>query len=86
MPTCKKSSHLISQSLDRRLKFKESVSLRFHLLLCKSCRIIDRQLNFLHTLYKRIATDSPDIDSQPGLSIEAQKRILKELRRIQDEL
>jgi hypothetical protein len=84
--TCKESSELISQSLDRRLNLKERLYLRYHLLICKSCKIVDRQLKFLHSFYERFATSQSDISyTQPGLSTEAQKRILKELHRIQDE-
>jgi hypothetical protein len=40
----------------------------------------------MHTFYKRFATSQPDDSTmQPGLSAEAQKRILKELHRKQDE-
>jgi hypothetical protein len=84
--TCKESSELISQSLDRRLSLKERLYLHYHLLICKSCKIVDRQLRFMHTFYKRFATSQPDDSTmQPGLSAEAQKRILKELHRKQDE-
>lgn len=84
--TCRESSQLISQSLDRRLSLKERVYLRYHLLICKSCQIVDRQLKSLNSFYERFATSQSDISSkQPGLSVEAQKRILKELHRIQDE-
>jgi len=86
MLTCKDASQLMSQSLDRRLGLFERVGLRFHLLICHSCQIAYRQLNFMHQLCKRIAAGSEDISSmQPGLSAEAQERILKELRRKQDE-
>jgi hypothetical protein len=76
----------MSQSLDRRLGIFEKAGLRFHLLICHSCQIAYRQLDFMHQLCKRIAAGSEDITSlQPGLSAEAQERILKELRRKQGE-
>jgi len=86
MLTCKNASQLMSQSLDRRLGIFEKAGLRFHLLICHSCQIAYRQLDFMHQLCKRIAAGSEDITSlQPGLSAEAQERILKELRRKQGE-
>ncbi|HQS56939.1 MAG: hypothetical protein B7Y56_01785 [Gallionellales bacterium 35-53-114] len=86
MLTCKDASHLMSQSFDRRLGWMEKAGLRFHLAICRSCQIAHRQLDFLHWFCKRIAADPSDITSmQPGLSAEAQERILKELRRKQGE-
>lgn len=86
MLTCKDASQLMSQSFDRRLGLMEKTGLRFHLLFCKSCQIAYGQLDFLHWFCKRIAADPTDITSmQPGLSSEAQERILKELHRKQDE-
>ena len=85
MLTCKDASQLMSQSFDRRLGLMEKAGLRFHLLICKSCDIAYRQLDFLHKFCKRIAAEPADIISmQPGLSVEAQERILNELRRKQD--
>ena len=86
MLTCKDASQLKSQSFDRRLGLMEKTGLRFHLLICKSCQVAHRQLDFLHWFCKRIEADPSEITSmQPGLSAEAQERILKELRRKQDE-
>jgi len=85
MLTCKDASQLMSQSFDRNLGLMERAGLRFHLLICKSCQVAYRQLDFLHQLCKRIAAEPVDVASmQPGLSAEAQERILKELRRKQD--
>jgi hypothetical protein len=86
MLTCKDASHLMSQSYDRRLGLMEKSGLRFHLLICKSCQLAYSQLDFLHRLCTRIAAQPDDVLSmQPGLSAEAQDRIVKELRRKQDE-
>jgi hypothetical protein len=86
MLTCKDASQLMSQSFDRRLSLMEKFRLRFHMLICKSCEIAYRQLDFLNSLCKRIAAKPDDVHAiLPGLSAEAQERILKELRRKQDE-
>jgi hypothetical protein len=86
MLTCKDASQLMSQSFDRRLGLMEKAGLRFHLVICKSCQIGYAQLDLLHRFCQRIAAKPEDISSmQPGLSAEAQERILKELRRKQDE-
>lgn len=86
MLTCKDASQLMSQSYDRRLELMEKTGLRIHLAICKSCQVAHSQLDFVHQLCKRIAADPDDITAiQPGLSAEAQARILKELRRKQDD-
>ena len=85
MLTCKDASQLMSQSLDRRLSLTDRMGLRIHLVICKSCQIAYRQLNFIHQFCKRIAAEPVDIVSiQPGLTNEAKERILKELHRKQD--
>lgn len=76
----------MSQSFDRRLGLMEKAGLRFHLLICKSCQLAYRQLDFMHQLCQRVAAEPADINSmQPGLSAEAEERILKELHRKQEE-
>jgi hypothetical protein len=86
MLTCKDASQLMSQSFDRRLGLMEKAGLRLHLVICKSCQIAYKQFDFMHQLCQRIAA-APDniVTLQPGLSAEAQERILKELRRKQGE-
>jgi hypothetical protein len=76
----------MSQSFDRRLSLMERLGLRLHLVICKSCQIAYKQLDFMHQLCQRIVAEPTDITSmQPGLSTEAEERILKELHRKQDE-
>jgi hypothetical protein len=48
MLTCKQASALVSQSLDRRLPWRQRAALRLHLLLCDACRRFKRQAEFLH--------------------------------------
>ena len=86
MLTCKDASQLMSQSLDRRLGLMEKAGLKLHLLICKSCLMVNKQLDFMHRICKQIAANPKDIASmQPSLKPEAQERILKELHRKQDE-
>lgn len=86
MLTCKDASQLMSQSFDRRLGLMERAGLRLHLVICKSCQVAYRQLDFMHQLCQRIAAEPTDITSlQPGLSAEAEARILEELHRKRDE-
>ena len=84
MLTCKDASQLFSQSFDRGLTWMEKIGLWFHLLICKPCPKVHHQLTVLHEAGQRLSAEPEDIlTSHPGLSQEAQGRILKELQRKQ---
>jgi len=48
MKTCKDTSQLISESLDRPLSWREHMSIRMHTLFCDMCRRYARQLRFVN--------------------------------------
>lgn len=43
MLSCKKATFLIEKRADNAIGFKEKLSLRLHLLLCKACNIHEKQ-------------------------------------------
>lgn len=47
MLNCKEVTRLLSELQDRRLSLSESLQLRMHLAMCKSCANFDRQMKFL---------------------------------------
>ncbi len=53
MLSCKQVSVLLSQAQETRLDWRERLSLRLHLLLCKGCDNFRRQLNFIRAASKR---------------------------------
>jgi hypothetical protein len=53
MTRCKHASELMSCRQDRKLGLLESLQLRLHLLICKRCRRVTRQLEFLRTAIRR---------------------------------
>ena len=53
--SCKETSRLVSQGLDRDLAFGERVALRVHLAYCIGCRRAKRQLTFLRRAVRRLA-------------------------------
>jgi predicted anti-sigma-YlaC factor YlaD len=55
MLSCKETTRLVSQGLDRRLAFGERVALRVHLLICDGCRNFSRQVAFLRKALARLA-------------------------------
>jgi len=45
--SCKETTRLVSQGLDRELAFGERVALRVHYAYCLGCRRAGRQMKFL---------------------------------------
>ena len=77
--SCKQASLLASQALDRRLGWRERLTLRLHWLVCDACTRFKRQTEFLRTAVRGI----PEIgdDHLGELSNEARERIRKALQR-----
>jgi len=53
--SCKETTRLVSQGLDRDLAFGERVALRVHLAYCLGCRRTRRQMAFLRRAVQRLA-------------------------------
>ena len=53
--TCKETTRLVSQGLDRELAFGERVALRVHLAICVGCRRARRQMRFLRSAVRELA-------------------------------
>lgn len=47
MLSCKESSRLLSQALERKLTGRERLALRIHLLFCDMCKTFARQLQHI---------------------------------------
>jgi hypothetical protein len=45
--SCRETTRLVSQGLDRELAFGERVALRVHFAICLGCRRAGRQMKFL---------------------------------------
>lgn len=63
MLTCKESTRLVSQGLDRELAFGERVALRVHFAICLGCRRTRRQMAFLRQAVRELA----EIDLKSGV-------------------
>lgn len=48
MKSCRHSTELMSQKIDRPLSIREWIWLKGHLLMCFRCRRCDRQFDFIH--------------------------------------
>ncbi len=79
MLSCKETSLLVSQSLDRRLAWRERIALRMHLLVCGACRAFANQVVFLRTAVRRFGRGA-NAPEPSRLSQDARERIARELR------
>ena len=74
MLSCKQTSQIISQSLDRPLTMREHFALKLHLLICKYCKRFSQQVQTLHVAVKTMVSsiESNNSIEMPSL---AKKRI-----------
>jgi hypothetical protein len=77
---CKETARLLSESRDRRLSLRQWFSLRFHMAMCRMCKIYARQMNAVGRICREAGERS--LDACPGELSPAQKdRIKTSLRR-----
>jgi hypothetical protein len=74
MLNCKQASHLLSQSMERKLPLWQRLSLRLHLMLCDACTQFSRQLHLLRAAIGRLGRRLEN-DETLKLSDEARRRI-----------
>jgi hypothetical protein len=62
MLSCKEVSLLLSRACDQDLAWRERLAVKLHLLYCRGCSRLGKQLQFLRTAGRRLAqTDTlPD--------------------------
>lgn len=75
MKTCKETSQLVTQSLDRRLTWNERLGMRIHLAVCGNCARFMKQMQLL-----RAWLSDEDEAVQSGLTDEGRERIAKKLQ------
>jgi hypothetical protein len=47
MLDCKQACHLVSQSMETKLSFRQRLALRLHLMICDACTQFSRQMGLL---------------------------------------
>lgn len=77
MLTCKQTSLLVSQSLDRPLSRRERWAVRWHLVCCVYCRRFVQQLKLIRT--QLMAWEKQAVNSEEKLSSLARARITRQL-------
>jgi hypothetical protein len=56
---CKEVSRLISEGLDEAMPAPERARLRYHFVICQTCRTVDEQMKFLRRAVKAMEKDPP---------------------------
>ena len=56
---CKEVSRLISEGLDQAMPAPERARLRYHFVLCQTCRTVDEQMKFLRRAVKEMDKEPP---------------------------
>jgi hypothetical protein len=56
---CKEVSRLISEGLDQTMPAPERARLRYHFVICQTCRTVDEQMKFLRRAVKELDKDPP---------------------------
>ncbi|HED16821.1 MAG TPA: zf-HC2 domain-containing protein [Gammaproteobacteria bacterium] len=81
MRSCKQISFLVSESQDRKLSFREWLSVKVHLQMCKACEQMARQIKLLRVTSTKYMSSEDHKSNRPKdhLSKEASDRIRKRL-------
>jgi hypothetical protein len=82
MLSCNEISQLVSESLDKKLRWHQRLQVRFHLLMCRFCSRFKKQVLFLRDAGRRFLTadDETEIGPGSGLSPQARERIKQALK------
>ena len=83
---CRQITELVSLSLDRELPRAERLAVMLHMVYCKACRRLRRQLLTLKTAMARLASDAScaELAAIPQLAPAARERIKRTLRGAQE--
>lgn len=73
MINCRRATELISQRQERPLTLRETISLKFHLLICHLCRGFAAAVGFLSTQAEQYTAQ--DVEAAETLSDAAKERI-----------
>ena len=82
MYACNEVCHLLSDSLDRKLRFRKRLEVCLHLLGCRSCSHVRKQMLFLREAARNywVAVENKGTGPARGLSPEGRDRIQRSLK------
>lgn len=81
MLSCKETTVMVSQSLDRKLSLRERINVKLHLLICEGCRRMVKQMKLIRALSLRHHTPADSGTELQHLSEAATTRIRERLDR-----
>ena len=79
LPACQQTVETISQSMERRLTFRESINLKLHLWICVWCHWYMEHLHIIRDASRGQANKAPDVVTSATLSDDARERIRRRL-------
>lgn len=79
MMSCKEAARLLSEQKDHKLPLGKRIELKFHLGMCRVCRIYERQMQWLSRMANRAGELVMGNTAGPELSPEAKERIKRKL-------
>lgn len=79
LPTCQQTVEKISQSMERKLTWRERIDLKLHLWICAWCQWYLEHLQLIRETARAKGSESSDPESVPSLSAEARERIRRKL-------
>lgn len=79
MLSCKDFAHSVSSANERNLSLSTRWQMRFHLLLCSSCRRFNRQMQLITRAMRYIARE-PERYTQVELSEPVRQRIRQKMQ------
>ena len=80
MPDCKKTSRLVSESMDRPLPIFKRLMVGIHLRMCQYCHRFEHQLRTLQAISRHINQHLASTESSVSLPEAARERIRHALR------
>lgn len=78
MLSCKESSKLVSESLDRPLTWKERINLKIHLMMCRLCTNYARQITFITTSARKYLQYTNETQQQDLKLTEERRQRIKQ--------
>lgn len=79
MLSCKETSRLVSEGLDRKLSLRERLAVRVHLWICNNCRGFEKQLHFLRYALRK-GNNAACLPAEKSLPPEGKERIRQALK------
>jgi hypothetical protein len=84
MLSCRETTQLISESIERKLTLQQRMTVRAHLLMCRVCSRFRKQLLFMEKAIGLFVENEKEgklpVESEPSLSPEARERLKISIR------